>query len=178
MKARLIIVALICGTALLFTSCKGCSSKKEKEVVNNIMTPAGAYKTDAVNVMDSLNLVNNAGEVVTEMYSGKIPGADVPGIVYDLSLIHYSMMDNGVYKLKSTYVDGEGAGKDATFYEYGRFNTFIGIPSDDLARTIRLVPFSGDNQMNFVFETNGVTMLDQSRNRIVSEHNYTLIKKQ
>ena len=178
MKARTIIVAAVCGTALLLTSCKGCGSKKDATGGKTTAIPEAAHRADNINVRDSLNLSHDAGEVVSEMFAGQIPGADVPGINYELTLTHYSMMNNGVYRLKSTYVDGDGAGKDATFYTYGRYNTFIGIPGEELASYIRLVPFEPwDSGQSFAIEDNGsLTMLAQDNSRIKSEFNYTLRK--
>lgn len=173
MKAQIIVIAALCGV-LLLPSCNGCSRKANK-LPGTEITTAG----ETVRIQDSLNLVYDKGEVVTDFYAGQIPGADVPGIDYDLSLIHYGMVDNGVYKLLSTYIDGDGAGRNATFVSYGRYNTYLGTKEDPAERYIRMVPFDkSDEEMYFVFEKSGaLTMLDRRQKRIKSEHNYTLTRQ-
>lgn len=174
MKLKLIIAAMLsCGTMLL-PSCKGCSGNTKTD--GKAEAVAGA----TVHIADSLGVVNDAGDIVTETFVGLLPAADGPGINYEVSLTHYEKLNNGVFEMVTTYIDAEGRGEDRTFRTYGRYATMIGTGDNDTELYVRMVPFDGGENYNFVIDpgNNALTMLGNDLKRAKdSNQNYTLVKR-
>ena len=129
----------------------------------------GKNKSDENDIL-TIN-ANTKNEVLTEKYSGTIPAADGPGIVYEVTLIHYDGKDSGVYHMRSTYIDGQD-NTDIPFDYYGRFI----VTRRNSDRLIRLTPFNKQEEaVNFIKDgDSSITLLDKDMNRIQSNLNYTL----
>lgn len=134
-------------------------------------TPAASRP---VNMRDSLMMEEGKGTVIERKYHGLLPGADVPGIEYDLTLFFQQDSDNGVYALNMTYLEAED-GEDMTFPSYGKRKVMTGIPDDSRAIVYRLEPNDGSDIMNFQLMQNGdLTLLDDDMKKIDTPFNYTL----
>ena len=84
------------------------------------------------------------GPVMVEMngtWKGVLPAADCSGIEYKLDL-----EPQGTYKLKITYIDGEGDGVDSVFDLDGR----VVRVSTDSVEYLRLLPPPGDDTIYFM----------------------------
>lgn len=147
-KATLIISLLV-----ITLSAVSCGNNKSDE--NDILT---------INA-------NTKNEVLTEKYSGTIPAADGPGIVYEVTLIRYDDKDSGVYHMRQTYIDAAD-NRDMAFDYYGRFV----VTRKNSDRIVRLTPFNKQEEaVNFIKDNDSsITLLDQQMNRIDSNLNYTL----
>ena len=134
------------------------------------LTAASCGRKNTENDLLAVNKKNKT-EVVQEKYSGTLPAADGPGIVYEVTLLHYDGKDSGIYHMRNTYIEGEN-GRDVAFDEYGDF--IVTRRSAD--RILRLTPFN-ENQDVTSFIKDGdasITLLDAQMNRIQSNLNYTL----
>lgn len=83
---------------------------------------------------DSLFAVNDStlGDLQTYTYEGVLPGADVSGINYLLTLQETGEDSLGTYNLTTTYL-GANNGQDQVFTDSGTVVTIIGIPNDSTA---------------------------------------------
>lgn len=156
-----------------------CSGKKEQKIIEPVVLEEEVVLTSSpanipVNIKDSLVMESDKGSVMEKQYSGLLPGADVPGIEYDLTLFFQQDSENGVFSLRSTYLDAED-GDDATFMDYGKRKVIRGIPGDKNAIVYRLIPNDGSDEINFqLMEGGDLTLLDKNMHKIDSDHNYTL----
>jgi len=160
----------------LLAACSGKKEQKSEEpvVVEEAVIIAEVPTAKPVNMRDSLVMEEGKGTVIEKQYSGVIPGADVPGIEYDLTLYFQQDSENGVYALRTTYQEAEN-GEDAVFWSYGKRKVVHGIPGDSNAIVYRLIPDSGDEQYNFLLnKEEDLTLLQNDLKRIDSQHNYTL----
>ena len=73
-------------------------------------------------------------------YKGTLPAADCSGIEYTLKL-----EPQGAYKLKTTYIDGEGDGIDIVFESEGRV---VRVSKED-GEYLRLLPPPGNDTVYF-----------------------------
>ena len=73
-------------------------------------------------------------------YKGVLPAADCSGIEYTLNLD-----PQGAYKLKTTYIDGEGDGIDIVFETEGRV---VRVSKED-GEYLRLLPPPGNDTIYF-----------------------------
>lgn len=119
--------------------------------------------------------VEVAEPVEVRGYEGTLPGADVPGIVYHLTLTSVAE-DNaeGNYNLDMTYLEAEN-GEDQTFTTKG---TWKYLEVDD-AKGPRVIYRLISNEprpdtMNFQYLGDSMVMLTDDLQRIPSPHNYTL----
>ncbi len=162
-----------------FAFLSACTGKKEQKIDEPIILEEEVVITKSpdptpINMRDSLEMESDKGNVVEKQYSGLLPGADVPGIEYDLTLYFQQDSENGVFALRSTYLDAED-GNDATFMDYGKRKVIRGIPADKNAIVYRLIPNDGSEEINFqLMEGGDLTLLDKNMHKIDSDHNYTL----
>jgi len=157
-----------------------CSSKKEQKAETPIITEEEemvvprTQQVKPVNMRDSLRIEEGKGSVVERQYSGLLPGADVPGIEYDLTLFFQQDSENGVYALRMTYLEAED-GKDVSFWDYGKRQVVHGIPSDQKAIVYKLVSTTSDDLYNFLLTKEGdLILLQDDLSRIDTDLNYTL----
>jgi len=155
-----------------------CNNKQKQNEVPVLMEEEDivvvAPEPRPVNMRDSLVMENDKGSVVERQYSGLLPGADVPGIEYDLTLFFQEDSESGVYALTTTYLEAED-GQDRSFPSYGKRKIEHGIKGDSKAIVYTLIPNNGDEDMSFVLTKEGnLTLLDQNKEMIDSSHNYTL----
>ena len=126
------------------------------------------------NLPNLLQYFEGAGDLQTRVFEGTLPAASNPGIVYNITLYNYQNSEDGIFKARLTYLEAEN-GQDQTFEFAGRKYTLKGHSQDKNAVVWQFVPFGNQEEtMNFVFENNKLTMLDQNLNPIKSKLNYTL----
>ena len=129
---------------------------------------------------DSLFAVNDStlGDLQTYTYGGVLPGADVSGINYLLTLQETGEDSLGTYNLTTTYL-GANNGQDQVFTDSGTVVTIIGIPNDSTAIIYQLVSAApGHEKTNFVAEgDSALTMVGKDFKKAISKLNYTLKKK-
>lgn len=125
------------------------------------------------NVLDSLKLVQDCGEVIERNYQGLLPAASCPGIEYTLQLYNQQNSGNGVYKLTQRYLEAEN-GKDATYITYGRQYTLRGDAVNPDAVVYQLIPFGWGETVNFLLEDNNLVLINSKLERAESKLNYTL----
>jgi len=166
---------LLVAVLVLFAACNGKRTKTEEPVVIEEDIVVEQVQPSAnVNMRDSLVMEDGKGSVIERKYSGLLPGADVPGIEYDLTLFFQQDSENGVYQLRMNYLEADD-GSDQSFYNYGKRKIVKGIAGDPNAIVYKLIPNDGGEEMNFVLLKEGdLRLLDQDMNRIDSELNYTL----
>lgn len=136
--------------------------------------PVEAKKT--VNPLDSLKKSEGTGELQTRVYSGILPAADCPGIVYNITLYNYEHSGDGVFKARLTYLEAEN-GKDVSLEFCGRQYTLRGNAVDNDATVFQFVPFAGEKHkenMNFQLKGSDLEMLGRDMKPIESKLNYTL----
>lgn len=153
-----------------------CNGRRQQGpvVVAEQVTATWPDDSPSVNMRDSLVMENNKGAVVERQYSGLLPGADVPGIEYDLTLFYQQDSENGVFALRTTYLDADN-GEDVAFRKYGKRRVVRGVPGDANAIVYQLIPNDGEEAYNFRLMQNGdLTLIDQDMRTIHSDHNYTL----
>lgn len=110
-------------------------------------------------------------------YEGLLPAADGMGIRYELSLRHREFSGDGYFLLSLTYLEAEN-GRDVTFSYMGSRVTQRGIPADNDAVVWQLIPDTGDQPFNFLFEDEEtLVLLNSSFEKSRSELNYTLKRK-
>ena len=107
-------------------------------------------------------------------YTGTLPAADCPGIVYDLHIRHREHSGDGTFRLQLTYLEAEN-GKDVSFSYTGRRLTLRGIPSNPDAVVWQLRPDGKDEFFNFLYEDDRtLTLLNRDFERPRSALNYSL----
>lgn len=175
MRKLTTMTALIC-CALAISACGNRSSKRTTPESQEIKIASTAH-TDEINIQDSLHKVHNGVLITEDKYEGTLPAADGPGIQYSLTLIHYDKSDNGVYRLKTVYIDAPKNVQD-TFTSQGRYATAKGSGDDKKAEVIHLTPFSeSEVTTSFVKEKDSnLTLLGKDLKKPASKHNYTLVK--
>lgn len=125
------------------------------------------------NVLDSLKLQQDCGEVIERKYQGILPAASCPGIEYTLFIHNQQHSGDGVYKLTQRYIEAED-GKDKSVISYGRQYTLRGDAVNPDAVVYQLVPFGWGETVNFLLEDNNLVLLNAKLERAKSELNYTL----
>lgn len=169
---KIYVFALI--AIAMMASCKQnkWSNEKSTVAIHNGGIVVNAPK--AVNMRDSLVIEDGKGAIVERQYSGLLPGADVPGIEYDLKLYYQQDSENGLYELTLSYID-ENRTEDRSFPEYGQRWVLRGIPGDPNAIVYRLIPENDGRFWNFALTREGnLMLLDNNMRPIDSEYNYTL----
>ncbi len=147
------ILYIICAAGILF-SCNNTTNKKDQDT------------KDAVGkaVAQTENRIKLSGK-----WKGIVPAADCSGIEYDLEL------NNGeTYKLKITYIDGEGDGIDMVFKSEG-----------DVANTVKegktflnLLPPPGNDTVNLlVVDKKTLRLVNKDLEEPSGEANYNLKKE-
>lgn len=128
---------------------------------------------------DSLFAVNDStlGDLQTYTYEGILPGADVDGINYQLSLQEIGEDSLGTYNLTTTYI-GANKQQNQVFTDSGTVVTIIGIPNDSTAVIYQLVSAApGHEKTNFLAEgDSALTMVGKDFKKAISKLNYTLKK--
>lgn len=127
------------------------------------------------NVLDSLKILPELGDVETRYFQGIIPAADCPGIDCKVWLYNQKNSGDGVYKLDMTYLEAEN-GKDMTSTSFGRQYTLRGNATDQNATVYQFFDFGSTNPMSFLVLDNGksIEMLGADQVRIDNGLNYTL----
>ncbi|WP_455673358.1 copper resistance protein NlpE N-terminal domain-containing protein [Phocaeicola sp.] len=161
---KVFIVAAV--AAMIVSSC-GSKGNKSAEMI-------------AESASDSLFAVNDStlGDLQTYTYEGVLPGADVSGINYQLTLQEIGEDSLGTYNLTTTYL-GANNGQDQVFTDSGTVVTIIGMPNDSTAIIYQLVSAApGHEKTNFLAEgDSALTMVGKDFKKAVSKLNYTLKKK-
>ena len=159
-------VFIVAALAAMIVSC-GSKGNKSAEMI-------------AESESDSLFAVNDStlGDLQTYTYEGVLPGADVSGINYLLTLQETGEDSLGTYNLTTTYL-GVNNGQDQVFTDSGTVVTIIGIPNDSTAIIYQLVSAApGHEKTNFVAEgDSALTMVGKDFKKAISKLNYTLKKK-
>lgn len=143
------ILMLVAGTVL--TACGATDTGKEKPVADS-------------------------ETVVTDVYVGKLPAADGPGIIYELTLNAESLQD--IYSLDMVYLEGGCEGNDTVHNVKGRIK-HINRTVDGVAKTaLKLMPVNGEPAMYFV-QVNDSTLrlVNDSLQEAASGIKYDLIKR-
>lgn len=159
-------VCIVAAMAAIIVSC-GSKGSKNTEMITESVTEPLAVVTE--NVSDNLE---------TCQYEGVLPGADVSGINYQLTLQKVGGDSLGTYHLTTTYL-GADNGQDQVFTDSGAVATIVGIPNDSTAIVFQLVSYaSGNEKTNFLVEGDStLTMVGADFEKAISELNYTLRKK-
>lgn len=126
-----------------------------------------------INIIDSLRLSPECGEVMKRTYQGILPAASCPGIEYTLTLHNQQSSGDGVYKLVLRYIDADN-GKDATFTTYGKQYTQRGDATNPNATVYQLIPFDKGEPVNFLYSDTTLTLLNQKFEQAATKLNYTL----
>ncbi|MDH6535493.1 hypothetical protein M2101_002178 [Parabacteroides sp. PM5-20] len=155
-----------------------CSNKQAKKEVPSMVEEETIVVSETpekvVNMRDSLPIEEGKGAVIERRYNGLLPGADVPGIAYDLTLYFQQDSEDGVFNLKMTYLDAED-GQDKPFSTYGKRKIQRGIPGDEQAIVYKLFPNDGGKEIAFLLlEEGDLLLLNEEMARIDSDLNYTL----
>lgn len=110
--------------------------------------------------------------IVTTTYTGTLPAADCPGIIYELTLNAESLQD--VFSLNMTYLEGGEDGSDVSNNVRGRM-LYI---NRNGKKAIRLQPVDGDAAMYFL-QVNDSTLrlVNENLEEATSGLNYDIIKK-
>lgn len=165
-------------TTLLLSTLMICSCGQRNTATQNATesrTDSIAEKTNKV--LDSLTINPELGELLTRNYSGQIPAADCPGIIYDLTLYNQQYSGDGVFALTMTYIEAEN-GKDLSFDSYGRWGTLRGDATDKNATVYELREFGSNQRPTYMlYQVDSLTMLDAELGKIQSGFNYTIKKK-
>ena len=104
-------------------------------------------------------------------WKGVLPAADCSGIEYKLNL-----EPQGTYKLKITYIDGEGDGVDSVFDSDGR----VVRVSTDSVEYLRLLPPPGDDTIYFMtVSKDRLRLVSHLSNRpgALSPEHYEIVKE-
>lgn len=126
-------------------------------------------------VIDSLKMRPELGELIERTFAGTLPAASCPGIEYTLLLYNQQNSGDGVYKLTQRYLEAEN-GKDYTATSYGRQYTLRGDAVNPDAVVMELVPFSTPSEtINLlVLKDGNLELLNNKFERADSKLNYTL----
>lgn len=125
------------------------------------------------NVLDSLKVQTDLGELQTRVYKGLLPAASCTGIEYQVTLYNYEHSGDGVYEMVMTYIDADEGG-NSTYETSGRMYTLRGNAVDKNAVVYQLVPFAEGETVNFLYQQDKLQLLDQELKPIDSKLNYSL----
>ncbi len=168
MKMKCLITIIALPLFLL-----ACGNRQKGKVENAVSV------IPEINIIDSLSIIKDAGEVMTDEFTGLLPAADCPGIDYTLLLTHQKSCGSGVYRQTMTYIEAED-GEDLSFTEYGRYFLLRGEGVNENASIIELIPFDTTSRVAYFLlhgpDSDSLTMLDAEKKRIESTLNYTLTK--
>ena len=129
---------------------------------------------DAASLPNLLQKFEGCGDLQKRVFTGTLPAASCPGIVYQITLYNYKNSGDGVFNAKLTYLEAEN-GKDTSFEFNGRQYTLKGTPEDKNATVLQFVPFNNKSDtMNFLYQEQKLIMLDKNMNKIQSSLNYSL----
>jgi copper homeostasis protein (lipoprotein) len=150
---------------LLIAMLAGCGSKSKQEA-----TPAGDEAAEAAASDTSLTETPNGA--IFAVYEGTLPCADCGGILTELTLF----ADGTRYGLKQTYLatkDGDNKVESS-----GAWTTTRGLGPDTSAVVFVIAPGTASDTMRFlVTGDKTIEVLGQDGNRIASDLNYTLTRK-
>lgn len=125
------------------------------------------------NIVDSLAVSPDLGEVMERKYQGILPATSSPGIEYTLLLYNQRHSGDGVYKLTQRYIEAEN-GKDVIIITYGRQYTLRGDAVNPDAVVYQLIPFASAKPINLLFQDNKLEFLNKDFQRADSKLNNTL----
>ena len=126
-----------------------------------------------INVLDSLKVQSDLGQLQTRVYKGVLPAASCSGIEYQVTLYNYEHSGDGVYEMVLTYIDADERG-NSTYETTGRMYTLRGDAVDKNAVVYQLVPFAEGETVNFLYQQDWLQLLDQELKPIDSKLNYSL----
>ena len=126
-----------------------------------------------INVLDSLKVQSDLGQLQTRVYKGVLPAASCSGIEYQVTLYNYEHSGDGVYEMVLTYIDADEGG-NSTYETTGRMYTLRGDAVDKNAVVYQLVPFAEGETVNFLYQQDWLQLLDQELKPIDSKLNYSL----
>lgn len=126
-----------------------------------------------INVLDSLKVQTDLGQLQTRVYQGVLPAASCSGIEYRVTLYNYEHSGDGVYEMVLTYIDAD-EGANSTYETAGRMYTLRGDAVDKDAVVYQLVPFAEGETVNFLHQQDRLQLLDQELKPIDSKLNYSL----
>lgn len=126
-----------------------------------------------INVLDSLKVQSDLGQLQTRVYKGVLPAASCSGIEYQVTLYNYEHSGDGVYEMVLTYIDADERG-NSTYETTGRMYTLRGDAVDKNAVVYQLVPFAEGETVNFLYQQDRLQLLDQEQKPIDSKLNYSL----
>lgn len=126
-----------------------------------------------INVLDSLKVQSDLGQLQTRVYKGVLPAASCSGIEYQVTLYNYEHSGDGVYEMVLTYIDADERG-NSTYETTGRMYTLRGDAVDKNAVVYQLVPFAEGETVNFLYQQDRLQLLDQELKPIDSKLNYSL----
>lgn len=172
MMKTIVISLFIAG---LIVACNGVSTSPANATVEATAASSVAKVNDAVvNVVDSLKIDPQLGDLKTRAYQGVVPAASCPGIDYTLVIYSQENSGDGVYKLSQRYIEAED-GKDVVFTTYGRRYTLRGDAENKNAVVYQLVPFDSKECVNLLLlSDDNLELLNNKFERPKSKLNYTL----
>lgn len=125
------------------------------------------YKVNSVedikpfNVLDSLSNVSGGhNKIQTRVYDGSLAMESCIEVRNKIYFYNYEGVADGVYKLNSQYLRGEG--QDPTSDEYGRYYVLKGSAKDQNAVVYQLVPFGMGETINFQYEGDKLVLLNEN----------------
>ncbi len=128
---------------------------------------------ERIDVLDSLKVQTDVGQLQTRVYKGVLPAASCSGIEYQVTLYNYEHSGDGVYEMVLTYIDADEGG-NSTHETAGRVYTLRGDAVDKNAVVYQLVPFAEGETVNFLYQQDRLQLLDQELKPIDSKLNYCL----
>ena len=131
MKKLMMLVAIVAA----FASCQS-NNKKNAEIV---------MENDSV-----MAIIPAPIEIDEEIFTGRIPSADGPGIDYILTLGAATDGIDTVYTLDMTYLDANGPGKHQTFKTKGKQQSVHKVVNNQPKKGVKLTPDNGDQPMYFL----------------------------
>lgn len=122
---------------------------------------------------ESEALTPTTDQLAPATYRGLLPAADCSGIDYTLTLNDSIVGSDTLFALRMVYIDGNGAGLDATFDSHGRQQQI----SHGSNRGYCLTSDAGDPTIYFVIENDSTLRLcDSTLTAQPSELNYDLVR--
>lgn len=125
------------------------------------------------NVLDSLKIITDLGDLMTRTFQGTLPAASCPGINYTVTIYNQQHSGDGVYNMVQTYLEAEN-GEDKSFQTVGRVYTHRDSTDNTL---YQMVPFGWGETSNFIYLGDSLVMVGQDQKKIESTLNYTLTLK-
>lgn len=125
-KSIMLAVAAIVATA--FFSCQSNSNRKQ-ETEKREVVPATTI-------------------VTSNVYTGTLPAADGPGIIYKLTVNNMNN-ESGDFVLDMTYIDAEKKGENKTFTTRGKLKTVKGTAKSGGDKVYQLT--DSDNEVTYFF---------------------------